>query len=169
MRIEFTKWDGRPHWHYEIDPIGDDEHGRWFAVPPGRRLHRVFDDLFTNTSGFVSLVPATGWWIASFNQPLERVDVYVDIATEPVYDGDVVRACDLDLDVIRWRDGRVVIDDEDEFEEHQVAMGYPDDVVAAARSTCDAVADLVRRRAGPFGDVADAWVAAAVRAWTPGR
>ena len=34
---------------------------------------------------------------------------------------------DLDLDVIRMRDGRIILDDEDEFEEHQVRYAYPPD------------------------------------------
>ena len=40
MRLAFTKWDGRAHWYFDIDELGDDEHGRWFHVPPGRILRR---------------------------------------------------------------------------------------------------------------------------------
>ena len=43
---------------------------------------------------------------------------------------DVLRAVDLDLDVVRGPTGRVWVDDEDEFAEHQVAFDYPDDVVS---------------------------------------
>ncbi|WP_180935649.1 DUF402 domain-containing protein [Nocardioides ungokensis] len=37
----------------------------------------------------------------------------------------MLRAVDLDLDVVRGRTGRVWIDDEDEFAEHRVRFGYP--------------------------------------------
>jgi protein associated with RNAse G/E len=49
----------------------------------------------------------------------------------------VVTMIDLDLDVIKRRDGTVFIDDEDEFAEHQVKYAYPADVIATARQTCD--------------------------------
>lgn len=42
---------------------------------------------------------------------------------------------DLDLDVILTREGHLFLDDEDEFEQHQVELGYPPDVVALAERT----------------------------------
>ena len=53
--------------------------------------------------------------------------VYVDITTPPVWDGTVLRAVDLDLDVVRGNTGRVWVDDEDEFADHRVRFGYPDE------------------------------------------
>ena len=38
---------------------------------------------------------------------------------------------DLDLDVVLTRDGDLLLDDEDEFDQHRVTLGYPDDLVAA--------------------------------------
>jgi protein associated with RNAse G/E len=62
--------------------------------------------------------------------------VYVDITTPPVWDGRTLRAVDLDLDVVREAEGRLYVDDEDEFAEHRVAFGYPDDVAAGAEQSC---------------------------------
>ena len=55
------------------------------------------------------------------------------MATPAVWHGeDLVRAVDLDLDVIRGTTGRVWVDDEDEFAEHRVSLGYPDEVIEQA-------------------------------------
>jgi protein associated with RNAse G/E len=53
--------------------------------------------------------------------------------------------------VVRYRDGRVEIIDEDEFEEHRVLFGYPAEVVATARATADQVANALVHRLEPFG------------------
>ena len=45
--------------------------------------------------------------------------------------------------MVRELDGRVWVDDEDEFAEHQVSLGYPSDVIAAARASCDRLVALV--------------------------
>jgi protein associated with RNAse G/E len=37
----------------------------------------------------------------------------------------------------------VLVDDEDEFAEHQVKYGYPADVIATAQETCDRLVGAV--------------------------
>ena len=51
------------------------------------------------------------------------------MTTPAEWDGHMLRAVDLDLDVVRGFNGTVIVDDEDEFAEHQVAYGYPEDVI----------------------------------------
>jgi protein associated with RNAse G/E len=65
---------------------------------------------------------------------------------------------DLDLDVVKRRDGRVHIDDEDEFAEHQVAMGYPPHVAATARADCARVFLAMEAGDEPFGSVGQMWL-----------
>jgi protein associated with RNAse G/E len=48
--------------------------------------------------------------------------------------GYVVDWIDLDLDLIQLQTGDVSIDDEDEFLEHQVSMGYPQWLIEASQS-----------------------------------
>ena len=43
-----------------------------------------------------------------------------------------MRAVDLDLDVVEGLDREVWVDDEDEFAEHRVELGYPREVVDLA-------------------------------------
>ena len=80
--------------------------------------------------------------------PSHEYRVYVDITTVPMWrageDGvPELTAIDLDLDVIERMDGTVHLDDGDEFEEHVTELGYPDDVVAAARAEATRVLEEV--------------------------
>ena len=50
---------------------------------------------------------------------------YVNIATPAKWDADTVTAVDMDLDILRLtEDGKVIIDDEDEFEHHRELFQY---------------------------------------------
>ena len=109
---------------------------------------------------FVLLVPAEGCWTACFNAG-HTVEIYVDVTTRPVLDGSTVTAVDLDLDVIRYADGRVEVLDEDEFAEHQVRLAYPADLISQARQTCEWLVEAVSARAGPFGQAGVEWLARA--------
>ncbi|HET9946387.1 MAG TPA: DUF402 domain-containing protein, partial [Actinomycetes bacterium] len=65
---------------------------------------------------------------------------------------------DLDLDVVLMRDGSLVLDDEDEFEAHRVALGYPDDLVALARRTAHEVLVAISDGSEPFGSAGASWL-----------
>ena len=166
-RVVFRKWGDRPHWEYDAFVLGEDEHGTWLGSPAGTRLVRPGAD-FTSPQAFVSLVPRDRAFVATFYEedpaPAETgwIDVYVDITTVPVWcpgAGATVTMVDLDLDVVRARTGRVWVDDEDEFADHRVRFGYPDDVVALASSTCEAVRHEVTARRPPYdGVVAETWI-----------
>lgn len=87
------------------------------------------------------------------------IDLYVDIGCPVEWVApDRLRVIDLDLDVIRWNDGRCEIDDEDEFAEHQVSLEYPPEVVATARRTADEILVAVRDRVPPFGAPPAHWL-----------
>jgi protein associated with RNAse G/E len=74
-------------------------------------------------------------------------------------DRSTVRTVDLDLDVIREPDGRVWVDDEDEFAEHQVSLGYPEELIVAAKASCAEVLATVTAGAEPFSGVHREWIA----------
>ena len=66
---------------------------------------------------------------------------------------------DLDLDVLRLRaDQRVVIDDEDEFAEHQIRYAYPPRVIAEARRATALLVEAITARTEPFGTVYLGWL-----------
>lgn len=112
---------------------------------------------FTHT--FVLLIPKDEWWIVSYDAPPQNIDVYVDVSMPPQWPNDKhVTAVDLDLDVIRLRDGTVFLDDEDEFAEHQVSLGYPKDVIEKALETSKWLMEAVEQRREPFGSAGQRWL-----------
>jgi protein associated with RNAse G/E len=64
----------------------------------------------------------------------------------------------MDLDVVR-RGDRVWIDDEDEFEQHRIQLGYPDELVVRCRAAADHVVGLISARTAPFDGRGDDWLA----------
>ena len=159
--MEMRKWPDSPHWEFEGVWLGADAHGQWVGIPRGTWLSRPGAG-FHATADHVSLFPHDAWWSAVFydDDPERPVDIYVDIATPSTWDGDTVRCIDLDLDVIRGTTGRVWIDDEDEFAEHQVELAYPPEVIDAALASCEEVRRLVEADEPPFArSVGAAWIA----------
>ena len=100
IRCEMTKWGDRPHWEFDGVYLGADEHGEWLGFPEGTLNQRPGLELVSEVDA-VTLVPAEGWYAATFHAPGIWCDLYVDIATPGEWDGTVLRAVDLDLDVIR--------------------------------------------------------------------
>ena len=70
-----------------------------------------------------------------------------------------MRCVDLDLDVIRETDGRIWVDDEDEFAEHQLTLGYPSEVIESAVASATDVLATMTAGAAPFDGSAGRWIA----------
>ncbi|WP_372729376.1 DUF402 domain-containing protein [Nocardioides sp.] len=170
VRVEMTKWGERPHWEYDAVLLGSDQHGDWIGVPAGTPMTRPGASYVAQVDQ-VTLAPAETLeqrgWVATFHgaggHSWERlgspVDVYVDITSPAHWAGAVLRATDLDLDVIRGVTGRVWVDDEDEFADHRVRFGYPDEVIAAALTACSLVHAALTTSSGPFDGSAREWLA----------
>ena len=159
--IAMTKWGDAPHWQIPATYLGSDEHGDWLGIPAGTLMTRPGMEAVAATAQ-VGLVPGPGsdverGWLATFHDAGGPVRVYVDMTTPPVWDGTTVRAVDLDLDVIEEPDGRVWVDDEDEFAQHRVELGYPDEVVTLATASRDRIRELMEARAAPFDGAARRW------------
>ncbi len=174
IRVEMSKWGDRPHWEFAGVYLGSDQHGEWLGTPRGTHHSRPGNE-FRSRVDTVTLVPTGGWHAATFHAPGIWCDVYVDMSTPGEWDGDVLRMVDLDLDVIRLPEqlsddaldaamtqgrvaGETFVDDEDEFAEHQVAFGYPADVIASAQASCEAVLTAVRARTAPYDDTPRRWL-----------
>jgi hypothetical protein len=158
VSVVFTKWGDRPHWHFDLHRLGEDAHGVWLAGPPGTRLQRADEPPTESTAGFVQLVPDRGDWVAVFNND-DWCEVYVDVTSTPRWVGSTVTCVDLDLDVIRNRDGSVELLDEDEFLEHQVRYAYPAELIEGARATAEWLLEAVAARREPFGGAGAVWLA----------
>lgn len=159
VRVESRKWPGDRHWHYEVVDLGHDRHGRWLALPPGGLVQRGDEPPKVNEGGFVMLVPEGAWWSVKWNAIPRRFAVYCDVQTPATWEEGRVSMVDLDLDVVRFSDGTVAVLDEDEFEEHRAAFGYPEHVVDRARATAARLHLALEAGRPPFGADAAAWLA----------
>ena len=170
IRCEMTKWGDRPHWRFEGIYLGADEHGEWLGFP--RCTHNTRPGFeFNSDVDAVTLVPTGGWYAATFHAPGIWCAIYIDITTPGRWDGDVLRAVDLDLDVIKmspehlsdpleWMagPGETFVNDEDEFAEHRVAYNYPEGVVTAAQASCDELKAAVRAGVAPYDGTHQRWL-----------
>ncbi len=169
MRVVATKWGDRPHWEFDATWLGSDEHGGWVGVPVGTVITRPGATVVTRQLQVV-LFPEDRGFVSTYYEPVADPPcaVYVDIATPPVVSPGRVESVDLDLDVLRGRSGRVWVDDEDEFTDHQVRWDYPPEVVIAALATCEAVRADLAAGAPPFDGVHEHWLAALRRSTVEG-
>lgn len=163
----FTKWGEGRHWEWVGRYLGSDEFGHWWYAPVGTRCVRPGVD-FVETDSWVSLVPHEGAYAAGFYPAHREIRVYVDMTTRPVWqrraadDGGPeweVTMVDLDLDVVLTRDGQLFVDDEDEFAEHRVTLGYPDEIVLMAAEGCEEVRRAVSTSQPPYDGTAERWLA----------
>ena len=162
MELASEKWGGHPHYRGHNVHLGDDEHGTWLWGVTGRTIYRGDEPLWATQHAALTLVSPGRWWAPSWWVGHPDLEVYVNINTPAEWHGDRIVSVDLDLDVVRFLDGRVEIVDRDEFEEHQVRYGYPDDLIAQAEAATAEAYDLLTRNVAPFDGVAAAgWIARA--------
>lgn len=148
----YRKYDESLHWHYTMRRLGEDEHGVWLGSPPGSSGRRGSEPPVRYDHGFVMLIPTGTWWTAIFNDDAHpRTEIYCDIGTVPEWRDGEVTMVDLDLDVVRGRDGRVEIVDQDEFAEHRVRYGYPPEIIDGAERAAGWLRDRLEGAADPFG------------------
>jgi hypothetical protein len=162
VTVRYTKWDGSLHWHFDMDLLGRDEHGTWLGSARERPLQRGLEPEVFRKDLFVGLIPSQGDWTAYWNER-SRFELYVDVTSRPTWSGREVTAIDLDLDVVRWRDSRVEVLDEDEFLEHQVRYRYPRDTIEGARRTASYLVQAVATHQEPFGATGRWWLDYLVR------
>ncbi|MFJ2031111.1 DUF402 domain-containing protein [Streptosporangium sp. NPDC087985] len=153
VNVVYRKYDGSLHWNHRAMLLGEDEHGVWTGCVAGSSGSKGDGPLVTWPHPFVILFPRDAWWTATFNAAPHKAEIYCDISTVPQWGDGQVTMVDLDLDVIRMRDGRIILDDEDEFAEHQLRYAYPPDVIENARATADRLMEAVTTGAAPFGTV----------------
>jgi uncharacterized protein len=172
VRIVSTKFDGSLHndfagrliedWTGLEDPTAP---LRLF-VPEGTPIQSYRGDLVVQVPFTALFWPGQErWWNVYHNhRTLQRSDQrwtpesYANVSSPATFDGETVRWVDLDLDVT-IRAGVVELLDEDEFAEHRVRMGYPDDVVSGALEAASKLLELAARRAPPFDRDRHIWPA----------
>ena len=158
--VSVRKYDQSLHWQHVMVWLGVDEYGVWLGAPIGTVYRRGLEGpVYATQESRVMLFPHDAWWTALFLAAPARLDVYCDVATPSrwLHPGEVTMV-DLDLDVCRTREGGVVlVDDEDEFAEHQVRYGYPPEVVAHATASADWLAASLSSGLEPFNSRYRRW------------
>lgn len=168
VTINYFKWPNRPHYSYRMRVLGEDSHGVWGSCDAGEMVHKAGAPAFVRERTMLCLVPGSGCWSALWFPPEEETfEVYVDINTEPVWEAGAVGMVDLDLDVVRNRDGSVIRLDEDEFDANRVAFGYPDELVELARTAMESVVGAVAAPDDPFAAGWRRWYDECFRASEP--
>jgi predicted RNA-binding protein associated with RNAse of E/G family len=175
VQVRYGKWGGGRHYEFAMSRLGTDEHGVWLGAPAETTIQRP-GYVFTASVEWVCCFARDAGWTAAFH-PRDRHDIatYVDITTIPEWsrDGDpasdVVSMVDLDIDVIQRVSGELLIDDEDEFEQHRHSLGYPAEIVRLAQSTTAAVYAAIAGGDEPFNSVGQSWLAGYAEALTTGR
>jgi hypothetical protein len=161
VRVVFTKYDGSLHWHHTMRYLGENEHGVWLGATGGTPIQRGSEPPIVLPEPWVELIPrGQQWWTASFNAEPAATEIYCDIGTPARWvDRAEVTMVDLDLDVVRLRaDGQVLLLDEDEFAEHQVRYGYPDEVIRHAGEAASWLFAAISDGSEPFATDYRAWL-----------
>ncbi len=155
--LQFFKHPKTPHWRLETLWLGEDEHGTWLVGPVGNTLQKGSLPPEIMEVRSVHLVKTDAWWLASYHPTHAEVEFFIDAVRPAQLEPQRAVAVDLDLDVLRLRDGTVLIDDQDEFEDHRIELGYPDEWVQAVRKAMAWVTDSVANGVEPFGTVSRLW------------
>ncbi|MEA1902258.1 MAG: DUF402 domain-containing protein [Actinomycetota bacterium] len=159
VTVQFLKNPDHLHWGFEAFRLGEDEYGMWIAVPSGSKRWKGDLDVRPTREPAVFCAPHEGWWHLHYNGLTTQFSHFVDIVTPPVWVSDKrYEMIDLDLDVVVRQDGTVEVEDEDEFEVHQVKYGYTPEMIKRAEDETAAVVDWLHTRREPFFDVAESWL-----------
>ncbi|MBM2623192.1 DUF402 domain-containing protein [Actinoplanes sp. LDG1-06] len=161
--LVLRKFDGRPHRQVTARRLGEDAYGTWLATPRGTTVSYHYGTRPTGKTKVdaVRLVTAGKWWMAMFlAEPADR-ELYCDVITPARWTGPAeITVVDLDIDLVRYRaDGRVEVEDEDEFAEHRVELGYPPEVVDGALGGAAELRDALLRDEEPFASHYRSWLA----------
>jgi hypothetical protein len=156
IEFRFRKWDGTPHWVHPSIVLGQDDCGTWIGQLRSMTSSRPGATFNPDPASVTVLPPGSGWVATFFPPATGRIRIYADIVAD--LDVDAFTAVDMDLDVV-LADGVLSIDDEDEFEQHRLSMGYPDNLVERCRADAAHVNAMVRAAEPPFDGRADAWLA----------
>ena len=160
--LERRKWPDSPHYGVAGTVLGQDRHGVWVGAPMGSMI--VNPDGSTRQGRFPAVwcLPNEEWFFVHFLLGHPDLMVYVDICTPPVWSDRGARMIDLDFDVVVWnstKNGLVELVDEDEFEQHRVTLGYPEELVAATRNAAADVFARTRAGVAPFTfETAQPWL-----------
>ena len=147
LTIRSSKYDGSFHYEYSgelVESIIDKELGRiWKCLIKQDSLIQSYRGILEARSNTMAYFFEQQWFNLLIPEiPIGRrqMTAYANVSTpahmrvEVGKVGYVLDWVDLDLDLIQLHTGDVLIDDEDEFLEHQVSMEYPQWLIQSSQS-----------------------------------
>ena len=139
--------------------ISSDRYGLWLYSPKGTICRgQSGTQVLENEVGrgnreeglpVLHLIPKEAWWIAAWCS----LHLHFDICTPPTLIGGEWNYIDLELDPLVFPDGRVVIQDEDEFAAACETGLIPREEATGARTALEDVMRCLRSHTEPFGRV----------------
>jgi uncharacterized protein len=158
--VQFFKYPETLHWGFETVYLGEDDHGSWVGLPAGSRRWKGEREFKPTVDDAVFCAPWVGWWhLAYHGAGRDNYTHFVDISTQPTWVSENrYEMVDLDLDVALTPDGRIVVEDEDEFEDNQRLFGYSPEMIERALEETRRVVAALEARREPFFAVADEWL-----------
>jgi len=159
VTVQFFKYPNRLHWRHDMSRLGKDRHGVWLGAPAGSTVQRGTEPPKQLDRPFVQLIPPAAFWSLIYNGENDKYPSYIDIATPAEWVNEHrVEMIDVDLDVVRRRDGSVAVLDEDEFLDHRTRFDYPDWLVDRARTATAELVLKLEAREEPFGTTPQHWL-----------
>jgi protein associated with RNAse G/E len=161
VTVQFLKNPDLLHWGFEAFYLGEDEWGDWIALPAGTRRWKGKESFHPTRVPAVFCAPREAWWHLHYEGPNAReYQAFVDIITPPVWVSENrYEMIDLDLDVAVHQDGTIEVQDEDEFEVHQVKYGYTPEMISGAVEETERIVREIQAGREPFYSVAEEWLA----------
>lgn len=161
VTVQFLKNPDILHWGFEASFLGEDDYGIWISVPAGTSRWKGTETFSPTRVDAVFCAPHEGWWHLHYEgYEARQYALFVDINTPPRWVGSSrYEMIDLDLDVAMRPDGSVEIQDEDEFEVHQVSYSYTQEMISRARDSTQRIVKALANREEPFFEVAESWLA----------
>ena len=158
FKVHSTKYDGSEHYRYPASIVREEPELLVLYKQPGAPIngyrgsflakYHTLEFYWSKHHYNLSVI-----WYANWQPRMH----YVNVATPARWDDGTLRYIDLDLDVVWFANGRVVLDDEDEFELHQRKYGYPQTLIDEAWASSHTVRELIARRTPPFDGAAYNW------------
>lgn len=160
VTVQFLKNPDIIHWGFEVSYLGEDEWGDWMAVPHGTVRWKGAKSVRPTRRNAVFCAPRDQWWHLAYEGPnSDNYVAFIDISTPPRWlSENRYEMIDLDLDVGLGVDGSVVIEDEDEFEVHQIKYGYTDEMIQGAVAETAKIVKALEAGQEPFFEVAQGWL-----------
>ena len=158
LPVVSTKYDGSLHYRYALAVVsqGDGELRAWGAAGFPMESYRG-SYLATRHALHIHWTDRDYNLLVMWHPDWAPHEHYVNVALPSSWDDGTLRFVDLDLDLIWRAGGPVVLDDEDEFDEHRLRFAYPPELVERAWAAVAEVRDLMERRVPPFDGALYDW------------